>query len=515
MKKILSFFAAVLVTLAVNAQTIVIDGSNADWADVPMLTEPGESPVLKMIVPQTGATLPDGAAYCLMVEGNHPQIVAGYPVIYTDADKSTSTGTVPWFCPQMGYDYEMATWSDGSLFAENDPDAATIREMCIMQSAFTSIPFSGSFYGWLTFGWGALFIPSTPSDNGWKWSEATYLPLNVAPYSYADINGTHQAAAVYSTHAALTPGASLNMKNSGSANDTLLWASWPVELTTPGVYSVSADVQSTNASSVDLCLVNSANNQVVASFRSAEIDAPSGNTVFGDFDLRNVPAGKYVMKFSNHVAWSEMVLSSITLTPKVFTVAGSNTAVFGTSWDVDNTDNDMVLNAGIYSLTKENVLLPAGTIKFKVVTNHSWDNTSYPENDYELSIPDAGTYDITISFDFSQGNEGVAVVAGLKELFTLEDGFYLIGKINGVEGWNVTDLTANRKLVTNPANNAELMITDVTIAFRDEIKVVKVEDNAITNWYPYGVGNYWLDEFHTGVTNVFFRETPDWSNDNW
>ena len=98
MKKIFLFAAAMLAAFTMNAQTIEIDGDNADWADVPMLTEPGVSPVVKMIVPQTGATLPDGAAYCLMVAGEHEQILAGYPVIYTDADMSNATGTAPWIC---------------------------------------------------------------------------------------------------------------------------------------------------------------------------------------------------------------------------------------------------------------------------------------------------------------------------------------------------------------------------------------------------------------------------------
>lgn len=412
MRKILSLFTAVLVALAVNAQTIAIDGSNADWADVPMLTEPGESPILKMVVPQAGLTLPDGGAYCLMVEGNHPQIVAGYPVIYTDADKNPATGAIPWFCSTMGYDYEMATWSAGSLYAANDPEAATIREMCIKSEAFSSLPFAGSFYGWLTFSWGELLIPFVVDANheNVQWSQNAYHALDVKPYAYSSISGTHQAIDAYSTHQVLAPGASFNMNVSGGAQDTLLWASWPVELTTPAVYEVVANLTSTNTASVDLDLVNPANNQIVASFRSKDIWAPNGNTKFGVFNLLNVPAGKYVLKFSNHVAWSEMVLSSITLTEADLTVAGSSEAVFGTAWDELNTDNDMVLNAGVYTFTKENVLLAAGTIELKVVVNHDW-GVAFPASNYELSIPEGGNYNITVTYN-PEGNV-VAAVASL------------------------------------------------------------------------------------------------------
>ena len=110
-----------------------------------------------------------------------------------------------------------------------------------------------------------------------------------------------------------------------------------------------------------------------------------------------------------------MVDSEVTISaefePNVYTVAGSSTAVFGTAWDTDNEANNMVLNAGVYTLTKEDVTLPVGKIEFKVVTNHSWDNTSYPANNYELNISEAGIYDIEISFDLSQGNNGVSAVA--------------------------------------------------------------------------------------------------------
>lgn len=310
MKKFFFFAAAMMAAITINAQSISIDGANSDWADVPMLTEPGVSPVVKMIVPQEGATLPDGAAYCMMVAGEHEQILAGYPVIYTDADMSNATGTAPWICPSMGYDYEMATWSDGSLSAASE--TGNIREMCIMQSAFSGNNWVGSFGAWLTFSWGALYIPTDPSTEGYKWDEATYHPFFVKPYSFHNINGTLAAADTYATHQALAPGASLDMTN-GYANAVLLWASWAVELTQPAVYDVAASITSTNTASVDLALVSCATNEVVASFTSGDLSEGAAVEV-GTWDLSAVPAGKYVLKFSNHVEWSEMKLNSLTLT---------------------------------------------------------------------------------------------------------------------------------------------------------------------------------------------------------
>lgn len=314
MKQIFSIVCALVLSGTMFAQTIAIDGANTDWSEVPMLTEPGVGPVVKMVVPQDGLTLPDGAAYALMVEGDHEQILAYYPVIYTDADKSNTTGTAPWYCPAMGYDYEMATWSTGSLYEQNA--AGSVREICIMQDAFSGVAFDGTISAWLTFNWGALYIPTSPEAEGWKWSENSYHPIYVNPYTYADLKGTHAAANAYATHQVLTPGETLNMKIAGSANDTAVWASWAVELTKPATYVVNADVTSPNTATVDLYLVDVATNEVKATFVSEDVWAPTGSAVYGEWDLSDVPAGKYMLKMKNHAPWSEMVLSSITLEEK-------------------------------------------------------------------------------------------------------------------------------------------------------------------------------------------------------
>lgn len=314
MKQFFSIVSALVLSGTMFAQTIAIDGANADWAEVPMLTEPGVGPVVKMVVPQDGLTLPAGAAYALMVEGDHEQILAGYPVIYTDADKNKETGTPPWYCPAMGYDYEMATWSTGSLFGQNE--TGSVREICIMQEAFSGVAFDGTISAWLTFNWGALYIPTSPEAEGWKWSENSYHPIEVKPYTYADLKGTHAAANAYATHQVLTPGETLNMKISGGAQDTAVWASWAVELTKSATYVVTADVTSANTATVDLYLVDVATNNVVATFVSTDVWAPAGSAEYGEWDLSAVPAGKYMLKMKNHAAWSEMVLSSITLEEK-------------------------------------------------------------------------------------------------------------------------------------------------------------------------------------------------------
>lgn len=81
-----------------------------------------------------------------------------------------------------------------------------------------------------------------------------------------------------------------------------------------------------------------------------------------------------------------------------YTVVGSNSDMFGSTWDADATANDMTKNGdGTYSITYTNVYLD-GDVQYKVVKDHSWDE-AYPDNDRVINIAEAGTYTVTIHFN--------------------------------------------------------------------------------------------------------------------
>jgi hypothetical protein len=81
-----------------------------------------------------------------------------------------------------------------------------------------------------------------------------------------------------------------------------------------------------------------------------------------------------------------------------YTVAGSDAAIFGESWNPALATNDMTLADGVYTWEKAELNLTAGTIEFKVVKNHSWD-IAYPAQNYVLNIAEDGEYTLTITFD--------------------------------------------------------------------------------------------------------------------
>ena len=126
-----------------------------------------------------------------------------------------------------------------------------------------------------------------------------------------------------------------------------------------------------------------------------------------------------------------------------FTVAGNNTTILGTEWDVTNTDNDMTLDEtdGLYKLVKNGVEIPAATnLEYKVAANYSWDNNwgQTPGGaNMNYYFEEAGTYNLTFKFDLE--NEAVSL-----DVEKVEDGpvvdpvtgdFFILGQVND-NNWN-------------------------------------------------------------------------------
>lgn len=83
----------------------------------------------------------------------------------------------------------------------------------------------------------------------------------------------------------------------------------------------------------------------------------------------------------------------------LWTIAGSSLALFGTSWDPANADNDMTVQSdGTFKLVIKNKTLPKGKIEYKVAKDHDW-GTAYPSSNASFSIPEDGEYNVTFTFN--------------------------------------------------------------------------------------------------------------------
>lgn len=174
------------------------------------------------------------------------------------------------------------------------------------------------------------------------------------------------------------------------------------------------------------------------------------------------------------------LLNMAQIEPQTLTIAGSNTDIFGTSWDEKNTDNDMELGEdGIWR--KSYPYTPATSLTFKVTLDHSW-AASWGEkgssNDYTASSLTTGR-GFTVSFTFPEGSAGqisheqfdTYTVVGNENLTGLNwaDGGWIGTTVNDME--EIASGVYHRKFSSAPASK-ELVF-----------KVAK--DHAWTNSWGY------------------------------
>lgn len=161
-----------------------------------------------------------------------------------------------------------------------------------------------------------------------------------------------------------------------------------------------------------------------------------------------------------------------------FTVVGSSTALFGTTWAPDNNSNNMTTTDGhIYTWSKENVELSAGNVEFKVCGNNAYD-IAYPSSNKILNISENGTYDVTITYN-SYTDEVTATATAIQ---TTPDVYYVAGATNGTASgsndalfgtaWNAT---GNVMTTTDETNYTWTSTGQATLSADDvvEFKVVK------------------------------------------
>ena len=135
-----------------------------------------------------------------------------------------------------------------------------------------------------------------------------------------------------------------------------------------------------------------------------------------------------------------------------YTVAGSSVALLGSEWTSTDTNNDMELVDGLYTWSKSDVSLSAGTINFKVCQDHAWDN-SWPAQDYDLSIAKSGKYDVTITFN--ESTKAVAANAELKEEEVVLPSIVLHGNFTGSWADTETFVEAGDKKTASVTINLE------------------------------------------------------------
>ncbi len=128
---------------------------------------------------------------------------------------------------------------------------------------------------------------------------------------------------------------------------------------------------------------------------------------------------------------------------------------------------------------------------------------------FGVTLPARGIVATVDSLNTVTESDGATVAAhAIIEAKEYTEGYYLIGP-----DWTLTGIVPTDKFEVNP-DNANEYILNTTLSVGDQIKVVKLTDGAITEWYPDGVGTqYTVDQAHAGTVTIYFKTTYDsaWS----
>lgn len=323
MRKNITCFLLFL-SVSIYAQVITIDGNKSDWAAIPILSEPGVFPYTKVYVTN------DSVYYMIGVEDEADKRlnagVSNYFVSYIDADRDPATGEKHWTTPQTGNDYQLTNtfhfWS-GSAMVWKWHSIDTFGTALVAEAGFAKakmltipdqpeqakIPLATNFS--LGFRYKAnntdQYLPAV------DWNFPERKTFSVKPRTEIQLVGSGDKI-FSSSNAYYMP----FMKDSDidqyldfqsasySTQNPLHWASWAVNLTSPGIYNVKFTRKCADGGKLIFSLVDMATNEPL--FTSAEIwyqvNADDfAEQALGQLDLSAVPTGKYMLKVKNNTTW--------------------------------------------------------------------------------------------------------------------------------------------------------------------------------------------------------------------
>lgn len=241
-------------------------------------------------------------------------------------------------------------------------------------------------------------------------------------------------------------------------------------------------------------------------------------------------AGIYTVKLLNCRSWSKCGIKDITLTyvddlrtlylyPNMWSADGAKYAL----WCYDSSNSlasswskFMTLAEGETSIYS--TIIPASytTVNFvrlkSTATTPNWDDKM--NQTANQTITDSKDYCVITAW----GESGKDSPCTWKKYNSaLEDGsYYLIGIINGVEGWNEEDLTPERKFTADASAEVEdRMSVTSQLVVNDRIKAVSIANKMIQYWYPNTGDGLLINSDHAGETKKVYLSPGGHGGTDW
>ena len=123
---------------------------------------------------------------------------------------------------------------------------------------------------------------------------------------------------------------------------------------------------------------------------------------------------------------------------------------------------------------------------------------------YVFSTLEVKQGDSSVAFSGGDGTYTFTMPEGavtVKAVFAkqIDDGYYLIGP-----DWSIDDIDTAKVFAANSSSYREYYLTDISLTAGQRFRIVRIESNAIRNWYPQG-GEYVVDADHSGERIIYFR----------
>jgi len=372
MKKIL-FYSLLASCIVFNAKSqITIDGTMSDWDNIPTLSEPGVFPILK--------TTKDDTNLSVMVNlGSTESFADRWQVIdvYIDTDNNAATGYQQWVYSASGVDYlaqgtdlyvftgaaGSSSWSWGGAGTVTRSLSADLHavEQSIALADLTT-PAIGTTYGITTPYYNSEWTTGDPQflpANDWNFSERK--TFTVKPRTEVNLSTIAEFTSGNAYYYPFMRDANIDQyldfqSGAYATQNPLHWASWALNLVTPGNYNVKMVSSSTGSGKFQLSLVDVTTNQVVKTFTEAWYPANATMTenTYDSIDLTDVAAGKYMLKLMNPTTWdTHLKVQKITLDRIMTSVSEPSADDYAKFIVKDNTLNvfvDNVFDMAIYAI---------------------------------------------------------------------------------------------------------------------------------------------------------------------
>lgn len=373
MKKFLFYFLLAS-CIVFNAKSISIDGTMSDWDNIPILSEPGAFPMVK--------TSKDADSVYLMVNlGSTESFKDQWYIVdmYIDTDNDATTGFKQWVYSASGINHlaqgpklKIYTGADGSsswswsnvgnVSRKLSADLHSVEQSITIADLTT--PALGTTYGIATPYYNSEWTTGDPTylpANNWSFADSVRKTFTVKPRTEVDLSTTAEFTSGNAYYFSFMKDANIDQYldfQSGkyATQNPLHWASWALNLVTPGRYNVEIVTSSTASGNLQLSLVNMATNEVVKTFAQASYPANATMTEdsYDTIDLSDVAAGKYMLKLMNPTTWDTYLkVQKITLDRILTSVEKPSVDDYAQFIVKDNTLNvfaDEALDMAIYAI---------------------------------------------------------------------------------------------------------------------------------------------------------------------